>query len=224
MSMSNVAQLSLIHTEIFHCTLCALHTGRTHTVPGAGDPHADLMFIGEAPGKNEDEQGLPFVGRSGAYLDELLTGIGLTRDEVFIANVVKCRPPDNRDPHSDEIDTCNAYLRRQIAVIDPLVIATLGRYSMAMFFPNEKISHIHGQARYGTRRAYVPLFHPAYILRNPSKKPEMEADFQQLLTITAEVRQKRDSGEMNAAPDADDPIASQMTTDSNDPRQMGLFD
>jgi len=223
---SKVAQLSAIHTEIFYCQQCALHAGRTRTVPGAGEPDADILFIGEAPGKNEDEQGLPFVGRSGQYLDDLLAGIGLNREQVFIANVVKCRPPNNRDPFADEIATCNPYLQRQIEVIDPLVIATLGRYSMNMFFPNAKISQIHGQPKYGTHRAYFPFYHPAAALRNPNLKQEMVADFEHLLEVVEVVRKRRASNKMSA--EADDSTAEVADTEAqhnpDDPKQMGLFD
>ena len=111
--------VELLNSKIAGCTACRLHEGRTQTVPGNGDPNAELMFIGEAPGKNEDEQGLPFVGRAGQLLDELLGEIGLSRPQVFVANVVKCRPPDNRDPHPDEIGSCEVYLREQIEGIRP---------------------------------------------------------------------------------------------------------
>jgi uracil-DNA glycosylase family 4 len=123
--VTKVGQLSAVHSEIYGCTLCGLCTGRTRTVPGAGNPDAEIMFIGEAPGEHEDLQGLPFVGKSGQYLDELLARNGLSRDAVFIANVVKCRPLKNRDPLPEEIAACNAYLTRQIEINDPLVIATL---------------------------------------------------------------------------------------------------
>ena len=222
MTMSKVARLSLLHTEILHCTKCPLHEGRTYTVPGAGNPQAEIMFIGEAPGKNEDEQGLPFVGRSGQYLDELLAGIGYHRDDVFIANVVKCRPPNNRDPQPEEIETCNPYLRQQIDIIDPLVIATLGRYSMNMFFPNEKITAIHGVARYGVRCAYYPLFHPAYVLRNQSKRDEMSADFERMVTVLEEMRARRDNDEVPEDTDIEKEIT--LPTDGDEPSQRGLFD
>lgn len=219
---SQVAILSQIATEIYGCTLCPLHQGRTRVVPGYGDPNADIMFIGEAPGKNEDEQGLPFVGRSGKYLDELLAGIGLSREQVFIANVVKCRPPDNRDPSPHEIDSCNPYLQRQIEAIDPLVIATLGRYSMSMFFPDAKISQIHGQPKYDQRRAYYPLFHPAYVLRNGNERPAMARDFAGLLDTVAEVKQRRAAGIVPAPDEAlPEPLAPDDADD--DISQMTLF-
>lgn len=223
---TKVGRLSAIHTEIYACTRCALHKGRSRTVPGAGSPDAEILFIGEAPGLHEDEQGLPFVGKSGQYLDELLAGIGLAREQVFIANVVKCRPPNNRDPFTDEIEACNPYLRRQIEVIDPLVIATLGRYSMAMFFPNARISDIHGQPKFGTKRAYFPLYHPAAVLRNANLRPDMEADFARLLDIVEEMRRRR---AISPIEDEDDDTAltvpPDLPADTEDAlKQMGLFD
>ena len=222
--VSRVAQLSAIHTEIYHCTKCPLHEGRTRTVPGAGNPDAEILFIGEAPGYHEDQQGLPFVGKSGQYLEELLATINLTRNDVFIANVVKCRPPDNRDPLEEEIATCNPYLRAQIEVLDPLLIVTLGRYSMNMFFPNEKVSQIHGQAKYGTRRAYYPLFHPAYALRNQSVKVEMVEDFARIPRLIEEIQEKRASGEMSLDPIPETEEITLPTDIDNSPKQKGLFD
>lgn len=222
--VSRVAQLSAIHTEIYHCTKCPLHEGRTRTVPGAGNPDAEILFIGEAPGYNEDQQGLPFVGKSGKYLEELLATINLTRDDVFIANVVKCRPPDNRDPHEEEIATCNPYLRAQIEVLDPLLIVTLGRYSMNMFFPNERVSQIHGQAKYGTRRAYYPLYHPAYALRNQSVKVEMVEDFARIPRLLEEIHEKRASGEINLDPIPETEEVTLPDDDKESLKQKGLFD
>jgi uracil-DNA glycosylase len=224
--VTKVGQLSAIHTEIYACTLCGLHAGRTRTVPGAGNPDAEIMFIGEAPGFNEDQQGLPFVGKSGQYLDELLQGIGLSREAVFIANVVKCRPANNRDPREDEIEACNPYLRRQIEIIDPLVIATLGRYSMKMFFPNASITTIHGQPKYGTVRAYYPFFHPAAVLRDNNLRPLMQDDFTRLLDVLAEVKRRRASGEMGIGAEGEPTMVVQPQPDvqKKSPKQMGLFD
>ena len=181
--------LDQIAQEIIACTKCPLHAlGRTHPVPGAGPITAEIMFIGEGPGQNEDKQGLPFVGQSGKLLEEMLATINLTRHDVFIANVVKCRPPENRDPMPVEIDTCTTtYLYRQIDLINPKVIVTLGRYSMGLFFPNAKITAIHGQPKWEKNRAYLPMFHPAAVLRNMAGlKPQAEADFQKILTLLAE--------------------------------------
>ena len=135
--------LALVAKQIAVCRDCGLCKGRTNAVPGEGNPNADIVFIGEGPGFYEDQQGRPFVGASGKFLDELLAGIGLDRRKVFIANVVKCRPPDNRDPQPDEIEACGKYLAEQLNVIQPKVIVTLGRHSMQRYFPGEAISRIH---------------------------------------------------------------------------------
>lgn len=181
--------LEKLAEQIRACEQCPLHTGRTNAVPGAGRADADIMFIGEAPGYHEDQQGLPFVGASGKYLGELLGKIGLARNDVFITNVVKCRPPGNRDPLTTEIDICKpAYLEAQIKLIQPKIVATLGRFSMALFFPkNTRISKIHGQPLRQDGRIYYPLFHPAAVLRNPNLRPVMEEDFKRMLDLIKEI-------------------------------------
>jgi uracil-DNA glycosylase len=204
--IDRVTALANMADEIRTCTACRLHSTRTNTVPGSGNPYAQIVFVGEAPGKNEDEQGLPFVGQSGKLLDKLLGTIGLTRADVFIANVVKDRPPDNRDPLPDELIACKHFLDRQLEVLDPLVIATLGRFSMARYFPDAKITKIHGQPKYDERRAYYPLFHPAAILRNPAQMPDMEADFKRLPEVLEKVKEMRAA--LDAAPKPDDPPVS----------------
>lgn len=223
---SKVARLSAIHTDIYNCTKCPLHQGRTRTVPGAGDPDAEILFIGEAPGFNEDKQGLPFVGRSGNYLEELLASIKLTRNDVFIANVVKCRPPENRNPHLDEIETCNPYIMAQIEVLDPLIIITLGKFGMSMFFPNTTITRIHGQPKFESGRVYYPLFHPAYVLRDDTKRPEMQADFERIPQLLLDVRQKRESSELVEDEIIEDIVLSDDVPPDDDdtPKQKGLFD
>ena len=153
-------QLEAISAEVAACEKCPLHQGRTHTVPGEGNPNSPLLFIGEAPGFHEDQQGRPFVGAAGQFLESLLRSIGVSRQQVFIANVVKCRPPDNRDPEAGEVSACNTYLDRQIAAIDPLVIVTLGRYSLNKFIPGQRISRIHGQPRRIGGRTVMPMYHP----------------------------------------------------------------
>lgn len=205
--------LAAIAAEIRGCTLCDLHLSRTNAVPGAGNIQTDIMFIGEGPGFHEDKQGLPFVGRSGDYLNELLKGIGLDRNDVFITNVVKCRPPENRDPLPVEIETCKPYLDQQINLIDPLVIVTLGRHSMARYFPGGKITQIHGKPKIENGRAYLPLFHPAAVLRNPDLRKPMAEDFGRILSLVDEVRQQRNAGQKPpAAASGDAP-----------PQQLSLF-
>src|SRR5215212_7988588 len=138
------ASLKGLEAQVKVCRLCKLAKTRTNAVPGEGDPHAEVMFIGEGPGYHEDKQGLPFVGAAGQFLNELLHIAGLDRQGVYITNVVKCRPPNNRDPEPEEKAACAPYLERQMALINPQVIVTLGRHSMARFFPGELISRIHG--------------------------------------------------------------------------------
>ncbi|MBT4944348.1 MAG: uracil-DNA glycosylase [Chloroflexi bacterium] len=158
------------------CTACGLHSTRTNSVPGSGSSKAEIFIIGEGPGFNEDQQGLPFVGRSGKLLDELLTAIPMTREEVFITNVVKCRPPDNRDPLPDEVAACRTYLEHQMELLDPKVVVTLGRVSMLRFHPKGKISQDHGKILEWGGRILFPLYHPAAGLRNPTIKRELQKD------------------------------------------------
>ena len=174
------ATLAQIASEVSVCTRCMLHHSRKLAVPGEGPVDAEIMFIGEGPGFHENEQGRPFVGAAGSYLEELLAKINLKRTNVFITNVVKCRPPNNRDPLPDELAACSDYLERQIQVINPKVIVTLGRYSMARFLPNAKISDVHGQAYKIKGRLVVPMFHPAAALHQPSMKISVERDFTRL--------------------------------------------
>jgi len=162
-----------------------LHHSRKLAVPGEGPVDAEIMFIGEGPGFHENEQGRPFVGAAGKYLEELLAKINMKREQVFIGNVVKCRPPNNRDPLPDELAACSDYLERQIQVINPKVIVTLGRYSMARFLPNAKISEVHGQSFRIKGRLVVPMFHPAAALHQPSLKISVERDFTRLPELIA---------------------------------------
>jgi DNA polymerase len=226
MTEDRAAALAAIAEEIRVCTACRLYETRTKPVPGAGSPNAEIMFIGEGPGYYEDQQGLPFVGRSGDLLNKMLKTIGLKREDVFITNVVKNRPPDNRDPLPDEILACKAFLDRQIEVIDPLVIVTLGRFSMARYFPNGKITQIHGQPKYDERRAYYPLFHPAAVLRSDSMLPGFEADFKRLLEVIARVRELRKAQPTPSAPEEKPDDGSPEKPDDlppEKPTQLRLF-
>ena len=188
-----MSELSELASEISVCTKCILSKSRTKAVPGEGPEDAAIMFVGEGPGFHEDKQGRPFVGAAGQFLEELLAGIGMRREQVFIANVVKCRPPGNRDPLPEEIEACRSYLDRQIELINPRVVVTLGRYSMARWFPNAKISAIHGQTRKLEGRLIVPMFHPAAALHQPSLRRDVEADFHKLPEILAQFDQLEDS-------------------------------
>lgn len=178
-------ELEKIAREVAVCEECNLNHSRKKAVPGEGPPDADIMFIGEGPGFHENEQGRPFVGAAGKFLDDLLEKIGMKRNEVFITNVVKCRPPGNRDPMVDELESCSAYLERQIQAINPKVIVTLGRFSMARFIPNAKISNVHGQAVQMRGRLIVPMYHPAAALHQGSLRPVIERDFAQLPGLIA---------------------------------------
>jgi DNA polymerase len=175
-----LAVLDEIAEQTAGCEKCDLHHSRKHSVPGEGPGDAELMFIGEGPGFHENEQGRPFVGPAGAFLEELLASIGLSRQKVFITNVVKCRPPGNRDPQFEELEACASYLDRQIQAINPKVIVTLGRFSMARFLPNAKISEVHGQAVQVRGRLVAPMYHPAAALHQPSLRSTVEADFKKL--------------------------------------------
>ena len=178
--VEHVDDLQAYADSVAGCTRCRLSQGRTQVVFGAGNPHADLMFVGEAPGFHEDKQGLPFVGQAGKLLEQLLAQIGLQRGDVYIANVLKCRPPGNRDPQPDEIAACSKYLDGQIAAIAPKVIVTLGRHSMQRYFPGEAISRIHGQPRRKDGLIVVPMYHPAAALHQASLRKVIEADFSRL--------------------------------------------
>jgi uracil-DNA glycosylase family 4 len=184
-----VSELSELAKEIAVCELCILSQSRKKAVPGEGPEDADIMFIGEAPGFHEDRQGRPFVGAAGQFLDELLESIGLKREDVFIANVIKCRPPANRDPLVGEIKACWPYLERQIELIKPKIIVTLGRYSMERFFPGQKISRIHGRPRKMEGIIYYPIYHPAAALHQPRYRADVEADFQKIPQLLAEIEE-----------------------------------
>ncbi len=212
--MSSEEILKEVAAEASVCTKCDLWKSRTKAVPGEGNPHAKVMFIGEGPGFHEDKQGRPFVGPAGQFLDELLASINLKRSDVFITNVVKCRPPGNRDPLPGEIDACDDYLDRQIAAINPLVIVTLGRYSMAKFFGSEKISTIHGRARKIDGRLCLAMYHPAAGLHQASLKDTIRADFKKIPLVIAEAERLVAEGQMKA----ESPRAKEEP-----PQQLSLF-
>jgi DNA polymerase len=180
--------LAQIASEVAGCTNCGLHRSRKHAVPGEGPAASEIMLIGEGPGFHENEQGRPFVGAAGKFLDDLLAQAGLKRTDVWIGNVVKCRPPDNRDPQPDELTACNIYLERQIAAIKPKIIITLGRYSMAKFMPGVKISQVHGQMRRVGDRFVIAMFHPAAALHQAALKPSILADFARLPQLLEQAR------------------------------------
>jgi len=186
--MSADEKINQLAKEVSTCVKCALHESRKKSVPGDGPANAEIMFIGEGPGFHENEQGHPFVGASGKFLDQLLAQAGVTREDVFIANVVKCRPPGNRDPLPDELAACDTYLEAQINAINPSIIVTLGRFSMNKFFPGAKISAAHGQMQKVGERFVIPMFHPAAALHQAALKPSILGDFAKLPAQLNEAR------------------------------------
>jgi len=183
-----MSDLIALGDEIRACNRCRLAQGRTLAVPGAGSEHADIMFIGEAPGFHEDQQGVPFVGAAGRFLNQLLASINLTRDDVFIANVIKCRPPNNRDPQPDEVAACRPFLDRQIGLIQPKMIVTLGRFSMQLAYTGVTISRIHGTPKRIGDIVYYPLFHPAAALHQPRYRSMIEQDFLNIPQVLSEIQ------------------------------------
>jgi uracil-DNA glycosylase family 4 len=188
-----VSELETLAAEVAECTRCLLHRGRTRSVPGEGPGGAAIMFIGEAPGFHEDQQGRPFVGAAGKFLEELLESIGLRRADVFITNVIKCRPPGNRDPLPEEIEACKPYLDRQIELLQPKLVVTLGRFSMARAFPKARISRIHGQPRKIGGVIYYPMYHPAAALHQPSLRRTVVEDMQRVPELIAHAAQIAES-------------------------------
>lgn len=208
--MNGNEELKLIAEQVSICTECALHYSRKLAVPGEGPANSEIMLIGEGPGFHENEQGRPFVGAAGKFLDDLLASINMKRAEVFIGNVVKCRPPSNRDPLPDELAACAGYLERQINAINPKIIVTLGRYSLAHFLPNAKISELHGQAIKIKGRLVVAMYHPAAALHQQSLRPTIEADFARLPELIALASQVTEASEAPAA-------------EKQEPKQLSLF-
>jgi uracil-DNA glycosylase family 4 len=211
--MSAEDDLTQVAKEVIGCKKCVLSKSRKNAVPGVGPAKAEIMFIGEAPGFHENEKGLPFVGAAGNFLNELLAQAGLERSDVWITNVVKCRPPGNRDPLPEEIAACDQYLERQIEAIDPRIIITLGRYSMGKFMPGAKISSVHGQMRMVGNRFVIAMFHPAAALHQASIKPAIMKDFAQLPKLLEQARSAlKRSGPSQKVDEKKDP-----------PKQLDLF-
>ncbi len=209
--------LEAVATEVRACTRCRLHELRTLAVPGEGSPDTEVVFVGEGPGFNEDRQGRPFVGRAGDLLTKFLATLRWKRDEVFITNIVKCRPPDNRDPEPDEIAACAPYLKRQLDILDPALVVTLGRHSLGRFMPGERISQAHGTLRQvdpetGARNAMAfALYHPAAALRTPEIERTSYADVAQIPAALLESRARREASQTAPAL-ATEPIAAQPAT------------
>ena len=235
------ADLDEIDRLISRCTLCTLGSKRTMAVPGNGSRASDLMFIGEGPGYYEDQQGLPFVGRAGQLLNEMLAAIGMRREDVFVTNMIKCRAPNNRDPLPIEISSCGPYLDRQIELIAPRVIVTLGRYSTAKFFPDEPIGKLRGTPANWNGITVYPMYHPAAALRNSTIRAALERDFLKLpglleaapattpSTPPAPELQTTQLGLLDSPPSQppaappEDPVAEPQDETPPDQKQLGLF-
>jgi DNA polymerase len=186
--LTPVDALAALRLDIGDCTRCKLHTmGRTQVVFGVGNPNADLMFVGEAPGADEDIQGIPFIGRAGQLLTKIIEAMGMTRDDVYIANVIKCRPPQNRNPEPDEVETCEPFLFRQIDIIQPKVIVALGKFgAQTLLRTLDPISRLRGRVFEYRGSKLIPTFHPAYLLRNPSSKREVWEDMKLVRRLLTE--------------------------------------
>jgi len=192
--------LEKIHQEVTNCSSCPLHKKRTKAVPGEGNPNAEIFFIGEGPGKNEDLEGRPFVGAAGKFLDEMLRSVNLERKDVFIGNVIKCRPPNNRDPENSEIETCKNYLYRQIKSIKPKIICTLGRFSLGLLLPGCSISQVHGSPKkllFNSKShslhpiksvILIPLYHPAVALYRGTMREILLEDFKKISKVLKQIK------------------------------------
>jgi uracil-DNA glycosylase len=235
-----LAELAALRAEVEACTLCELHATRTRAVPGEGDPASDLMFVGEAPGYHEDQQGRPFVGQAGKLLEQLLATIGLTREQVFIANVLKSRPPNNRDPRPEEIAACQPYLWRQIELIKPKVICTLGNHATKLLTGDPTgITRVHGRPQAteiaGHSLYLYPIFHPAAALYTPAMLTTLKEDFLRLPELLAhpapraaaaaepvdDVSPVAPDGARGEAPEV--PPATAPDAPPARPEQLGLF-
>jgi uracil-DNA glycosylase len=188
-----MSELTDLYAKVRHCTRCPLSRGRTRAVPGEGPENAPVLFIGEATGFHEDKSGRPFVGAAGRFLEELLADIDMERKDVYIANVIKCRPPGNRAPTLTEIEACKPYLDRQIELIQPRIVITLGRFSMARYFPGAKISSIHGKPRKIDGVLYYPMYHPAAALHQPSLRSAVVEDMNRIPQLLTEIDGIEDS-------------------------------
>jgi uracil-DNA glycosylase family 4 len=193
-STGKMSALTDLYKEINHCQKCVIAKSRTKIVPGEGPENPEIMFIGEAPGFHEDQQGRPFVGQAGLFLEKLLASINLKRDQVYIGNVIKCRPPANRDPLPSEIAACRPWITRQIALLRPKMIVTLGRYSMAMFFPDKTISKIHGTAQTRDGVIYFAMYHPAAALHQQSLHSTIAADMLKIPALLPHFEEVKDPG------------------------------
>ena len=216
--------LTAVANEVRACTRCPLHRGRTQAVPGEGNPISDVLLVGEGPGAREDATGRPFVGPAGQLLNELLGSLGWAREDVFIANVVKCRPPGNRDPEPEEIAACSGYLDRQEAALDPAVIVTLGRHSLQRYLPGARISGVHGQLRRSSGRFIFPMYHPAAALHQASLRETLFADIRGLPAALLAARQALEEERVASVPvETPVPESELELVPSSADEQMTLF-
>jgi uracil-DNA glycosylase family 4 len=221
--MGTEAALTVVAAEVRSCTRCALHRGRINAVPGEGNPLSDVLLVGEGPGAREDATGRPFVGPAGQLLNELLGSLGWARQDVFIANVVKCRPPGNRDPEPEEIRACAGYLERQETALDPAVIVTLGRHSLGRYLPGARISAVHGQLRRSGGRFIFPMYHPAAALHQASLRETLFADIRGL---PAALLAAREALEAERVASVQEPIPEpepELVTTPDGTEQLTLF-
>jgi uracil-DNA glycosylase family 4 len=222
--MGPEALLGAVALEVSGCTRCPLHAGRTRTVPGEGNPLSDVLLVGEGPGAREDATGRPFVGPAGQLLDELLRAIGWTREQVFIANVVKCRPPANRDPEPEEISACRPYLDRQEEALDPAVIVTLGRHSLRRYLPDARIGEVHGRLRRSGGHFVFPMYHPAAALHQASLRETLFADIRGLPAALLAARQAIEAERVESVQaDPAVPAPPAPAAEADDAEQMTLF-
>jgi uracil-DNA glycosylase len=205
-----LTDLEALYVRVRTCEDCGLCETRTHAVPGEGPPDADILFVGEGPGFHEDQQGRPFVGAAGKFLEEMLASIGLRRSDVYITNVLKCRPPGNRDPLPNEVEACRAYLLRQVELINPKLIVTLGRFSLAWFFPRDSIGKVHGSLRRLGDRYFMHLYHPAAALHAGNLRKTIMDDFSKIPAALDKIEEAQQPALVAVGAISDDPDAEQM--------------
>jgi DNA polymerase len=219
--MSGEADLAAVAAEVRVCTLCPLSRGRTLAVPGEGNALSDVLLVGEGPGQREDATGRPFVGPAGLLLEELLRSIGWQRSDVFITNVVKCRPPGNRDPEPSEIEACAPYLDRQEQALEPVLVVTLGRHSLQRYLPGARISEVHGRLRRAGGRFVLPMYHPAAALRSAGLREALAHDFRGLPAALLAARDAIAAEQLDGTPEG--PAEASTLAREPDDQQMTLF-
>jgi DNA polymerase len=219
--MSGEADLAAVAAEVRACTRCPLANGRTQAVPGEGNPVSDVLLVGEGPGQREDATGRPFVGPAGQLLDELLRSVGWERGDIYITNVVKCRPPGNRDPEPTEIAACRPYLDRQEEALAPALVVTLGRHSLQRYLPGARISEVHGELRRAGGHFVLPMYHPAAALRQTALRETLARDFSAVPAALLTAREALQAEQVSMSPEVPDEAVEVPSGDDDD--QMTLF-